>query len=270
MMTFKWGTPRRPDRCTAVVGRAAVGILTALACLGTATGAGARPSPSALFKASYRLISARVSTNWDYNWSWTDPSSGGTATGTGGEVASLRLLRADSSLDHLGIFSAYLKGTLAGSYSSQDAVGTMSSCPQYGLNPSLLGEQLQLNSVALPGHRVEINAGLDTGQQPSQVSAFQQEVDAVSTACGETPPNIGYGLMYAPEPNNVHTSQCAGVSDGCEIFPLTAFTRSTVTVQISGSEPLKPGATVIPQGGTGQDTFTWSIAVVLKAARPGR
>ncbi|HEY7967744.1 MAG TPA: hypothetical protein VID68_11995 [Solirubrobacteraceae bacterium] len=216
-------------------------------------------------RAVYHISGARVTTTWAYDYSGTD-DSGNPFSSSGGESANLTLGATDRSSDRFGIYTARLTGTLAGSY-SYSSVGNDVNCPSYSLDPAAVQEQVQLNLVSLPGHRVEINASLGPGQTTVATSALQQEFQAVDSTCGDMPTNLGYGLTYSPAPNNVHTPQCDGIADGCAIVRASAFRSPSVTVHINVSDfVIPPGFTVIPSGANGHDLYTWSITVTLKRA----
>ena len=240
-----------------------VAALVASVCVlltaGAAPGAAAQYTPARV----YHLGSAQLTTDWTYSYSGTDVS-GNAFSGNGGETTALTLARpASPALDRLGIYTGVLKGSFAGNYFFAGS-GVTYSCPSYAISPAAVQETLQLNLVSLPGGRVEVNAGLGPGQTAAATTAFADALQGLQTTCGQIPPQAGSGLNYNPAPNNVHTAACDGIADGCEILPASAFHRRRVEVHISVSQyPVIAGDSVIPEGGTGSDTFSWTISVVL-------
>ncbi len=249
--------------------KAAVADLTSLAA-GTAAFVAPADASAPFTPASvYHIVSAQVTTDWAYTYSGAD-SGGNPFSGNGGETTSLTLARTTNrALNRLGIYTGVLQGSFVGNYYFTGS-GVTYSCPNYTINPAAVQETLQLNVVSLPGKRVEVNAGLGPGQTATATTAFSAALANLETACGQIPPQAGSGLNYTPAPNNVHTAACDGIADGCEILPAAAFHRNRVTVRIDVSQdPVIPGDSVIPQGGTGTDSFSWTITVVLRRAARG-
>lgn len=216
----------------------------------------------------YHIARARVTTNWNYAYAGTD--DGLPFSSSGGETTNLSMSATDRSYDAFGIYTARLKGTAVGSYYFNTA-GKNIDCPRYTFDPAAVQEQVELNLISLPGHRVEINAGLGPGQTRAATATLQREILAVGTTCGDLPTGVGYGLTYAPAPNNVHTPQCATIADGCAVVDARAFRSASLTIHIAVTGyPLPAGFTVIPSGASGHDLFSWDITVVLDRAHLGR
>ena len=238
-------------------------LATAAAAAAMAMAAEAQASSPFMPRVVYHIASARVTTAWDYSYSGTD-DSGNSFSSNGGESAKMTLAATDRSADRYGVYTARLKGTLTGRYFFS-STGNNVSCPSYSLDPAAVQEQVQLNLMALPGRRVEINAGLGPGQTSLATSALQQEFQAVGSTCGALPTNLGYGLTYGPAPNNVNTPQCQGIADGCAIVTANAFSAATVKVHIHvNGYAIPSGFTVIPSGASGHDLYSWNITVVLE------
>ncbi len=214
-------------------------------------------SPGALFHIS----GATVTTDWSYDLHGVD-GDGTPFEDTGSETSSMAMTQVDRSADSIGIYTARLGGSANGTYNSSDAYGPIANCT-YGFNPAAIHEQVQLNVVPLSGHRFEVNSSLGPGEDAAAVSELQNELLAAQSACnGYSPVNLGYGLTFDPAPNNVHTRQCQGIGEGCEIFSRNAFRGRSVTVKIATSGPVS--AEFLPPGDTGTATYTSSIDVVLK------
>jgi len=214
--------------------------------------------------AHYHVVRAKVTTDWRYSYTGYD-SGNSPISGSGSEIAHLTFARAtNAALNPFGIFTARFTGSDTGSYSHTGSGGT-GGCSSYTLNAWPIQEQLQLSLVRLSHHRVEVNAALGPGQTSSAVSAFQRELGALQSPCGQIPPQAGQALDYNPAPNNVHTSACRGIAHGCEILPARAFRRRRVIVRIVVNGAKVPaGYSPIPLGASGPDTFSWKIRVVLK------
>lgn len=221
----------------------------------------AMPAVASARPARFHIAAATVTTNYAYSYTATD-AQGDPYSASGGESASLTMSAVDRSADAFGIHTARLKGSFHGSYTLVDSGGG-TSCPSYTLDPGAVQEYIQLTTVPLSRHRLEINAGLGPGQTDVATQELAREYRQVQSTCGVYPPNLGYGLTYNPAPDNVHTPQCSGIAQGCEIFSARAFRRRRVVVRIGGTVPVAPGFTAIPAGGSGHDTYTWQIAVTL-------
>jgi hypothetical protein len=217
--------------------------------------------------ALYRLTAATVATNWSYSYTATDDDNV-PYTDTGGEAAKLALSKALSpSLDADGIYTAGFGGTLNGSYASTSSDGSV-TCPPYTLDPAALQEELQLNVVPISHDRFVVTAGLGLGEDAAALTAWDQEVNDVTAACGGSQPTLlGYGLTFTPAPNNVHIPQCQGISQGCEILPRSRFRSRKVQIAITDSVPVSAAQTAMaPTAATGQGTYAWTINVTLTRA----
>ncbi len=238
-----------------------------LVALATAAGLMALPAQALAgpVGALYRVTGATVSVHWANTFNATD-DDGTPYTTTNNEAAALTLSAPLlPSLDADGIYTAGLKGTLNGTYTVTSSTGN-TAC-SYTLTPGALQEELQLNVVPLSGRRLEVNAGLGLGTTPAAQQAFQQEFAQTQTDCGGYgPTNFGWALSFTPAPNNVHTPQCDGISDGCEIFPASRFRSRTVTVAIAGAWPVAASKAGDAPGASGQATDTVSIDVTLTRA----
>jgi len=225
--------------------------------LGLPAAAGAAPVPL------FHLVSASMRVHWSYDYSGTDDDND-PFTLTGAEVANLTMSRAvERSDDALGIYTAALTGIDSGQFTNTGP-GTNVNCA-YMLNPALVGATLQLDVVSLSHGRVELNAGLTDGGNPAASTTLSSEYGDAQSACDDyLPTAIGTSLDYGPAPNNVHTPQCHGIVDGCEIFSTSAFHRGTVTVSISDSVPATAAADAVPTSRTGTETYAWTIQAVLK------
>ncbi len=238
--------------------RRALPTVAALAVLlGLPAAASAVPVPR------FHLVSAAVHVQWSYDYSGTD-GSGDPYTETGGETASLTMSKALLKSDNaLGIYTAALSGTDGGQYTNTGP-GTDESCT-YSLDAQLVDTLVQLNVVGLSGNQVEVNAGLSDGQDAPGSAALASEYEQAQTNCGDYQPTaIGTSLDYGPAPNNVHTSQCHGIADGCEIFSTSSFHHGTVTVSITDSVPATAAADAVPTDHTGAETCAWTIQAILK------
>ncbi len=232
--------------------------LLALAMLALPAQAGA-VGPGSL----YHIVSARVSTDWSFNYSWLDDQNQPAST-SGGEATSLTLLRTiDRGADPFGIYTALLKGSINGSYHLVTTGNTV-DCPHYSFDPVAIQEQVQLDFVRVRGGRLEINAGVGPGQAGPAVLALQSEMQQVATLCGQMPPALAFGLTYGPAPNNVHTPQCDGIAHGCELFNTRRLHARRVTIHIHGSGPVDPDHTHMPSGASGYETYSWDIKVMLQ------
>ena len=211
----------------------------------------------------FHLTSASVSVHWGYDYSGTD-DEGDPFTLTGSEAASLTMSKAVlKGDDALGIYTAALTGTDSGQFTNTGP-GTNVSCA-YSLDPALIGSVLQLNVVSLSHNRVEVNTGLSDGESASGATALTTEDEQAQNNCDDyLPTAIGTSLDYGPAPNNVHTPQCHGIVDGCEIFSTSAFRHGTVSVSISDSMPATAAADAVPPDHTGNETYAWDIHAVLK------
>jgi hypothetical protein len=239
----------------------------ALLALASAAGLMALPAQAAASPVGglYRVTGATVSVRWANTFNATDDDLTPYTT-TNDETAALTLSAPLlPSLDAQGIYTADLKGTLTGTYDVTSPDGN-TAC-SYTLNPGALQEELQLNVVPLSGHRLEVNAGLGLGTTTAAQQAFGQEFAATQTDCGGYgPTNFGWALSFTPAPNNVHTPQCAGIADGCEIVPASRFRSRAVTVAIEGFWPVPVSKAGDPPGATGQASDTYSINVTLTKA----
>ncbi len=250
----------RPLHLRSRLSRAAVALASFGCLLALPAQAGADP-----VGALYRVTGATVNLGWKNTFSATDDDLTPYTT-TDDETAALTLAAPlFPSLDPDAIYTARLQGSLSGTYAVISPDGNV-AC-SYSLNPGALQEALQLNVVPLSGHRLEVNAGLGLGTSASAEQAFGQEFAQTETDCGGYgPTNFGWALSFAPAPNNVHTPQCHGISDGCEILAASRFRARTVTVSIAGTWPVAVSLAGDPPGATGQASDTCSIDVTLTKA----
>lgn len=211
----------------------------------------------------FHLVSASVRVHWSYAYSGTDDDND-PFTETGSEIANLTMSRAVlKGNDVLGVYTAALTGLDTGQYTNTGP-GTNVSCT-YSLNPALVNANLQLNVVPLSHNRVEVNSGVSDGDNSAGSTALSDEFDQAQSGCGGyLPTSIGSSLDYGPAPNNVHTPQCHGIVNGCEIFSASGFHHGTVSVSITDSVPATAAADAVPPDHTGTETYAWTIQAVLK------